>query len=99
MLARPQGPAVEPTVLLHVGERHEQIELRPGKHLVDVRIRIRDVIPRGLAHRPLVDDVARADQFHVRRLGQVREVLVGDASTPDDANANFLLLSDGEPLN
>ena len=35
--------AVEPLVLLHVGEVHEQVELRPGEHLVDVRILVRDV--------------------------------------------------------
>jgi len=42
-----QGLSVQPAVFLHVGQVHEQIERRPGQHLIDVWIVMRHAILCG----------------------------------------------------
>ena len=79
-------------MLLHVGQVDEQIERLAGQHLVDVRIVVGHAELRGPALRPLVDDVARADELDVRRLRQMRKVLTRDAAAADHADARRLAL-------
>ena len=85
--SRLQRLPVEPAVLLHVGQVDEQIERLAGQHLIDVRIVVRHAELRGPLLRPLVDDVARADELDVRRLRQMRKVLARDAAAANHADA------------
>jgi hypothetical protein len=70
-----QGLSVQPAVFLHVGQVHEQIERRPGQHLIDVWIVMRHAILCGALLRARADDVAHAHELDVRRLGQMGQVL------------------------
>jgi hypothetical protein len=79
---------VEPLVLLHVGQVDQQVERRPGEHLVDVRVAVGDLELVRPPLGPLGNDVAGADQLDVRALGEVRQVDAGDAATADDADAD-----------
>jgi hypothetical protein len=83
VLAGPDRDAVEPLVLLHVGQVHEQFERRAGQHLIDAGVAMGD----GELLRPvggaIGDLVTRADELNERAGREVREVLRGHAAAPD----------------
>jgi len=80
MFAREQSLFVQAAMLLHVRKIHEQIERGAGEQLVDVRILIRHIEARGPLLRAIKDDIARAHQFYVRRLAQMRQIHAGNTA-------------------
>ena len=57
--------AIEVFVFLHVGQVHEQVEVSPGQHLVDMGILIGHFELGGAIFRALRDDITGADDLGV----------------------------------
>ena len=92
MLAGLNRLAVEPLVLLHVGQVDHQVELSAREQLVDVRILVGDLELFCLVLRPLGDDVAGAHQFDEGALGEMRQVTVRYAAAADHPDPDALRL-------
>lgn len=58
-------------MLLHVGGVDQQVEGYPGQHLVNMRVVVFYLVLIGLFLSPFGDNVAEADHFHKRGLGEV----------------------------
>ena len=88
MLASFERPAIDALVLLHVGGVHEEIERLARQHGFNVWVMMRDFEPLRLALGALGLDVAQADDFDERRLGELRQILIGNAAAADQPGAD-----------
>src|SRR5262249_54920589 len=86
VFARFDGLTIQMLVFLHVGEIHEQIERLPSEHLVDVGIVVGNFELLSAATSPLRNDVACANQLHIRALPQLRKVNSGDTTAANDTH-------------